>query len=613
MDGGWFKKKVGAVSARFTSSPGNDTPISAPISFRQEYHVGFNKETGKFEGNLPKEWVTRLAASGITQEQMQEDTTTLAAVIQFHDHLLGREDEQPSPPTNNPHPLHSSASSGAQRYEPGGGRGHARTLSGSATAGSKVARSPYRTPIPAKPLPPPPGSSIGGSAPASPASFSPAASPRSSPTGSAIQSPPIPASGLQKPSYIAAGRGGGLSGSGGGQRLSYRAPLPSAPGSGGPPGSAPMRPPPPTGRGRGGAPPMPQQLPKPSFQAPPIPCHQPHPVGAPREEDGPSDNGHNGSGGGSMEALPTLGPDVDVEDLVSHEDPLTLYSGMQLLGQGASGAVYSATDSRNGKLVAIKQMVMAKQIKREILVNEIRIMSESRHPAIVQYIDSYIVGGSLWVVMELVEGGSLTEIIENIRHEVREDHMAAICKATLEGLHYLHTRPHPIIHRDIKSDNILVGLDGAVKITDFGYGAQLGGGFADERISVVGTTYWMAPEVVTGKKYKTNVDVWSLGIMALEMVEGEPPYMGEPMLKALYMIAKEGRPAFKNPGGMSPDLKDFIEQCTIMDPVDRPSAAQMLQHPFLRRACRQDQLVPLVISNKKKKDAEASIHAAFLI
>jgi p21-activated kinase 1 len=73
------------------------------------------------------------------------------------------------------------------------------------------------------------------------------------------------------------------------------------------------------------------------------------------------------------------------------------------------------------------------------------------------------------------------------------------------------------------------------------------------------------------------VDVWSLGIMALEMVEGEPPYMGEPMLKALYMIAKEGRPPFKNPNGMSPDLKDFIEQCTIMDPIDRPSAAQMLQ------------------------------------
>lgn len=71
-------------------------------------------------------------------------------------------------------------------------------------------------------------------------------------------------------------------------------------------------------------------------------------------------------------------------------------------------------------------------------------------------------------------------------------------------MHYLHTRPHPIIHRDIKSDNILVGLDGAIKITDFGYGAQLGGGFADERASVVGTTYWMAPEVVTGKKYKVG-------------------------------------------------------------------------------------------------------------
>lgn len=302
-----------------------------------------------------------------------------------------------------------------------------------------------------------------------------------------------------------------------------------------------------------------------------------------------------------------------MEDLVSHEDPLTIYTDMTLLGQGASGAVYSARDTRTGQRVAVKQMVMAKQIKREILVNEIRIMSESRHPSIVQYLDSYIVGGSLWVAMELIEGGSLTEIIENIRHELREDQMAAICKATLEGLNYLHSRPHPIIHRDIKSDNILVGLDGSVKITDFGYGAQLGGGFADGRESVVGTTYWMAPEVVTGKKYKTNIDVWSLGIMALEMVEGEPPYMGEPMLKALYMIAKDGRPPFKDPNSISPELRDFIEKCTIMDPAERPTAAQMLQHPFLRKACRQDQLVPLVLSNKKKKEAEASINAAFHI
>jgi len=65
--------------------------------------------------------------------------------------------------------------------------------------------------------------------------------------------------------------------------------------------------------------------------------------------------------------------------------------------------------------------------------------------------------------------------------------------------------------------------------------------------------------------------------MALEMVEGEPPYMGEPMLKALYMIAKDGRPPFKDPNSISPELRDFIEKCTIMDPAERPTAAQMLQ------------------------------------
>jgi len=566
----YMKKKV----ARFAASPngGSTTNISAPLSFRQEYHVGFNKETGKFEGNLPREWVVRLAASGITPEQMQQDTTTLAAVIQFHDNLLGRKDQSAAPlsravpPVGSPQPF----------------RGHdgrlsiSRSQSSTALQSHKVAQSPYRTPIPAKPLPPPPG------------------------TAPATAQPPL--SNVGEQTYGTAGRN---------QRLSYRAPLPSPPlqtSTGSTISPLPSRPPPPA-RPKPPVPPNPPlATPQKQIQPQAQPAYAAR-VPQQREEDGPVDD--NSCASNVPAEAVSLGPDTEVEDLVSHEDPVTIYTDMQFLGGGASGSVYSAIDSRTGKVVAIKQMVMAKQIKREILVNEIRIMSESRHPSIVQYLDSYIVGGSLWVVMELVTGGSLTEIVENIRHELQESQMAAICKATLEGLHYLHTRPHPIIHRDIKSDNILVGLDGAVKITDFGYGAQLGGGFATERESVVGTTYWMAPEVVTGRKYKTNVDVWSLGIMALEMVEGEPPYMGEPMLKALYMIAKDGRPPFKNASAMSPELKDFIEKCTIMDPGQRPTAAQMLQHPFLKRACRQEELIPLVLSNKKKKELESTINTSF--
>jgi len=276
---------------------------------------------------------------------------------------------------------------------------------------------------------------------------------------------------------------------------------------------------------------------------------------------------------------------------------------MEIIGKGASGSVYKADDTRTKKKVAIKQMIIAQQVKKEILINEITIMKESHHHGIVNYIDSYIVGGTtLWVVMELVEGGSLTEIIEtclDTGHMISEPQIALICKVTLEALNYLHTRPNPIIHRDIKSDNILVGKDGAIKITDFGYGAQLGGGGNDRRASVVGTTYWMAPEVVKGKEYTCKVDIWSLGVMGLELVEGEPPYMNESMLKALFKIAKEGLPPFKNPESMSGDLKNFIRTCCTMDSEARPSAAEMLKHPFMRQACTQAELIPLVNMIKK--------------
>eukprot|EP01094_Clydonella_sp_ATCC50884_P029584 TRINITY_DN9310_c0_g1_i1.p2 TRINITY_DN9310_c0_g1~~TRINITY_DN9310_c0_g1_i1.p2 ORF type:complete len:177 (-),score=54.56 TRINITY_DN9310_c0_g1_i1:148-678(-) len=159
-----------------------------------------------------------------------------------------------------------------------------------------------------------------------------------------------------------------------------------------------------------------------------------------------------------------------------------------------------------------------------------------------------------------------------------------------------------IIHRDIKSDNIMVAMDGRVKITDFGYGAQINKE-QDKRKSVVGTTYWMAPEVIKAESYDFKVDVWSLGMMAMECFEGQPPYMEEPStMKALFMIVSQGRPAYKDPDGMSAEIKDFIEKCTMMEPDDRPSAEELLKHPFLEKACPLSDLVPLV----KKAKAESN-------
>lgn len=283
-------------------------------------------------------------------------------------------------------------------------------------------------------------------------------------------------------------------------------------------------------------------------------------------------------------------------------DPTTLFTDMAIVGQGASGAVYSATDKRTGRKVAIKQMVVAKQVKKEIIINEIMIMKQSTHAAIVNFVDAFLVDGILWVVMELVDGGSLSELL-TLGIRLTEPQIAAITKSTLEAIEYLHNRPKPIIHRDIKSENVLLGLGGEIKITDFGYGSQLSSA-QDTRKSVVGTTFWMAPELVKGQHYTCKVDVWSLGIMAMEMFEIAPPYIEESMLKALFLIAKKGRPPFKDPDAMSAQFKDFIEKCTIMDPSLRPDSTQMLSHPFLKLACDPRELLSLVQRTKNESVRE---------
>ncbi|KAJ1550832.1 Protein kinase, partial [Cladochytrium tenue] len=220
--------------------------------------------------------------------------------------------------------------------------------------------------------------------------------------------------------------------------------------------------------------------------------------------------------------------------IVSKGDPTALYTKIKKVGQGASGSVYLARSvgaSASTPPVAIKQMDLAQQPRKDLIVNEILIMREFRHPNIVNFLDSFLVKNELWVVMEYMEGGPLTDIIDH--NTMSEAQIACVVRETLGGLAHLHRMQ--IIHRDIKSDNILLNYDGNVKIIDFGYCAKL---TADKgkRATLVGTPYWMAPEVVKQKHYDAKVDIWSLGIMAIEMVEGEPPYMDEEPLKALYLI-----------------------------------------------------------------------------
>eukprot|EP01090_Pellita_catalonica_P001927 TRINITY_DN11632_c0_g1_i1.p1 TRINITY_DN11632_c0_g1~~TRINITY_DN11632_c0_g1_i1.p1 ORF type:complete len:165 (-),score=25.07 TRINITY_DN11632_c0_g1_i1:158-652(-) len=156
------------------------------------------------------------------------------------------------------------------------------------------------------------------------------------------------------------------------------------------------------------------------------------------------------------------------------------------------------------------------------------------------------------------------------------------------------------VHRDIKSDNVLVGLDGSVKLADFGYAAQLTQQ-KKKRQTVVGTPYWMAPEVIKGADYDYKVDIWSTGIMIMEMAEGEPPYMEFPPLRALFLITTQGIPELQEPQKWSATMKEFLASTLTKDVTERPTASELLKHRFMQNCCHPSKLAATIQKANKIK------------
>jgi len=181
-----------------------------------------------------------------------------------------------------------------------------------------------------------------------------------------------------------------------------------------------------------------------------------------------------------------------------------------------------------------------------------------------------------------MDGGCLTDILEQFENvKMNEQQITLVIRETLKALAYIHSLHR--IHRDIKSDNILLNSDGCVKLADFGYAAQLTQK-QQKRNTVVGTPYWMAPELIRGHDYGVKVDIWSLGIMLMEMAEGEPPYMEFPPLRALFLITTKGIPPLKEPHKWSADFNDFFNRCLEKEVEKRPTAEELMKHPFMKRA-----------------------------
>jgi serine/threonine protein kinase len=287
---------------------------------------------------------------------------------------------------------------------------------------------------------------------------------------------------------------------------------------------------------------------------------------------------------------------ITLNDLVSKDDPTKIYLNPTKIGEGAAGEVFLATDTKTNEQIAIKKMPLnAQNIK--LLTSEIHIMKESTHPNVVRYLDSFRVEDKLWVAMEYMGGGCLTEILEQFEDvQMAEGNIAWVCQETLKGLAYIHSLHR--IHRDIKSDNILLGSGGEVKIADFGYAAQLTQQ-KNKRQTIVGTPYWMAPELIRGQEYDTKVDIWSLGIMIMEMAEGEPPYMEFPPLRALFLITTKGIPDLKEPSKWSQHFQNFVSLCLEKDPSQRPDASELLKHPFMKTSTGGKGLVEVIDGAKR--------------
>ncbi|XP_033955009.1 serine/threonine-protein kinase 10 [Pseudochaenichthys georgianus] len=285
-----------------------------------------------------------------------------------------------------------------------------------------------------------------------------------------------------------------------------------------------------------------------------------------------------------------------------HRDinPNDLWEIIGELGDGAFGKVYKARNKETGVLAAAKLIETKCEEELEDYIVEIDILAKCDHRYIVKLLDAFYHDNKLWIMIEFCPGGAVDATMLELDRGLTEPQIKVVCRQMLEALTYLHSMK--IIHRDLKAGNILLMLDGDIKMADFGVSAK-NTKTLQRRDSFIGTPYWMAPEVVMCETmkdapYDYKADVWSLGITLIELAQIEPPHHELNPMRVLLKIAKSEPPTLEQPHKWSQDFKDFLKKSLDKNPETRPTVTQLIEHPFVRKVTSNRPLRELVAEAK---------------
>ncbi|KAJ0870739.1 putative mitogen-activated protein kinase kinase kinase STE-STE11 family [Helianthus annuus] len=290
-------------------------------------------------------------------------------------------------------------------------------------------------------------------------------------------------------------------------------------------------------------------------------------------------------------------PKVNKENNIDEQVPVIRWRRGELIGCGAFGQVYMGMNLDSGELLAVKQVSIAAnsdskektQVHIRELEEEVKLLKNLSHPNIVRYLGTVREEQTLNILLEFVPGGSISSLLGKFG-PFPEAVIRMYTKQLLLGLDYLHK--NGIMHRDIKGANILVDNKGCIKLADFGASKQvveLANGSGAK--SMKGTPYWMAPEVILQTGHSFSADIWSVGCTVIEMATGKPPWSQhyQEVAALFYIGTTKSHPPI--PDQLSFEAQDLLLKCLHKEPELRPSASDLLQHPFVTGKSQQHSLV----------------------